>query len=99
MSFALPVALLGLAALPLLVVLYALLERRRVREGARFGAPALRARSSRLRRRTTAISSARASHRCTPAKAPRSATLCCLQPTSANANAQATAASLQRPSS
>jgi len=40
-SFALPVALLGLAALPLLVVLYVLLERRRVREGARFGARAL----------------------------------------------------------
>jgi Ca-activated chloride channel homolog len=41
MSFGWPVALLALAALPLLVLLYALAERRRVRSQAAFGNPAL----------------------------------------------------------
>src|SRR5439155_1342778 len=40
-SFEWPVGLLGLSLLPLLVFLYVHLERRRVREGARFGTPAL----------------------------------------------------------
>ncbi len=41
MSFTWPVVLLGLAALPLLVVLYALAERRRRKSQAAFGNPAL----------------------------------------------------------
>jgi Ca-activated chloride channel homolog len=40
-SFGLPVALLGLLALPVLVALYALRERRRERFAARWGTPAL----------------------------------------------------------
>jgi Aerotolerance regulator N-terminal len=40
-SFTWPIALLGLAALPLLVALYALSEMRRRRSQAAFGNPAL----------------------------------------------------------
>ena len=51
MSFATPLALLGLLALPLVFTLFVLGERRRKAQGARFGTPALVAASAPMPRR------------------------------------------------